>query len=63
MEIDAVYGDNARMANTAKARRARTKAKESTKVITRAARSLKATVVTVESGAQAERLSIQIHCC
>ena len=47
MEIDAVYGDKG---NTPRARKARTRAKESTRVNTIAVPSLKAIVVTVESG-------------
>ena len=50
MEIDVVQVTRARKANTEKARRARTKAKESTKANTRASRSSRATVVTAESG-------------
>ena len=50
MEVDAVYGDESKRAKTARARNARTNARESTKVNTRTVPSLRATAVTVESG-------------
>ena len=51
MEIDAVYGDKGKKGKLLpRARKARTRTKESTRVNTRAVVSLKAFVVTVESG-------------
>ena len=55
MGIDAVDGDKGRKANTPRARKARTRAKESIRVNTRAVPSLKAIVVTVESGDKSKK--------
>ena len=62
-EIDAVYGDKGKNGKHPKGKKGEDKGKGKHKGNTRAVPSLRATVVTWKVGTQAERLSIQEHCC
>ena len=55
MEVDAVYGAKGKRGKNSKDKKARTKAKENTKVDTRVVPSLRTTAVTVESGGTSKK--------